>query len=93
MTFVFPQNYNYNMKLLGFISYSTAILDAILGIVIFGIVNLIFNSLNLKIYFFIGFYLPILLFSVFGINRENVIIVIRYIYKYIKNRKVYLYMK
>ena len=93
MKFIFPKNYNYNMKLFGFISYSTAIIDVILGIIILGIVNLIFKSMNLKIYFFIGTYLPILLFSILGINRENFLTVVIYIFKYFKNRKVYLYQK
>lgn len=93
MKFIFPKNYNYNMKLFGFISYSTAIIDVVLGIIIFGIVNLIFKSMNLKIYFFIGTYLPILLFSILGINRENFLTVVIYIFKYFKNRKVYLYQK
>ncbi len=93
MKFIFPKNYNYNMKLFGFISYSTAIIDVILGIIIFAIVNFLFNSINLKIYFFISIYLPILLFSIFGINRENFLSVMVYIIKYFKNRKVYLYQK
>ena len=93
MKFIFPKNYNYNMKLLGFISYTTALIDAIMGIIIFGIVNLFFHNMSLKIYFFIGIYLPILLFSIFGINKESFIDVVRYIFKFIKNRKIYLYDK
>ena len=93
MKFIFPKNYNYNLKLFGFISYSTAIIDVILGVLIFCITNFIFKSISLKIYFFIGLYLPILMFSILGINRESFINVILYIIKYIKNRKVYLYKK
>ena len=93
MKFIFPKNYNYNLKLLGFISYSTAVIDVILGIFIFGLVNIIFKNISLKIYFFIGFYLPILMFSFFGINKESVIDVAKYIFRYFKNRKVYLYDK
>ena len=93
MNFIFPKNYNYNMKLLGFISYSTALIDSIIGIIIFCLVNFAFSTLSLKIYFFIGLYLPVLLFSIFGINKENFIDVIKYIVKFLKNRKVYLYDK
>lgn len=93
MKFIFPKNYNYNLKLLGFISYSTAIIDVILGVLIFGLVNFIFKTINLKIYFFIGLYLPILMFSILGINKESFISVVRYIFKYFKNRRVYLYNK
>ena len=93
MKFIFPRNYNYNMKLLGFISYTTALIDIIIGIIIFGIVNLIFDNISLKIYFFIGLFLPILLFSIFGINKESFVDVVRYIFRFIKNRRVYLYDK
>ena len=93
MKFIFPKNYNYNLKLFGFISYSTAIIDVILGVLILGLVNLVFKSINLKIYFFIGLYLPIVMFSVLGINKESFISVLRYIVKYFKNRRVYLYRK
>ncbi len=93
MKFLFPKNYNYNLKLLGFINYSTGIIDVILGALIFGLVNLIFKSINFKIYFFIGLYLPILLFSVLGINKESFISVVRYIFKYFRNRRVYFYNK
>lgn len=93
MKFIFPKNYNYNLKLFGFISYSTAIIDVIIGVVLFVIINFIFSSINLKIYFFIGIYLPILLFSILGVNRENILVVLRYIIRYFKNRKVYLYQK
>ena len=93
MKFIFPKNYNYNMKILGFISYTTALIDVIIGIILFGIVNLFFDTISLKIYFFIGLFLPILLFSIFGINKESFIDVTRYIYRFIKNRRVYLYDK
>ena len=93
MKFIFPRNYNYNMKLLGFISYTTALIDIIIGIIILGIVNLIFDNISLKIYFFIGLFLPILLFSIFGINKESFVDVVRYIFRFIKNRRVYLYDK
>ena len=93
MKFVFPKNYNYSLKLLGFISYSTAIFDVIVGCLIFVFVHFIFNSMNFKIYFFIGLYLPVLMFSILGVNKESFLSVICYIFKYIKNRKVYVYEK
>ena len=93
MKFIFPKNYNYNLKLFGIISYSTAVIDIILGIIVFGFVNFIFKTISLKIYFFIGLYLPILMFSFFGINKESFLDVTRYIFKYLINRRVYLYNK
>ncbi len=93
MKFIFPKNYNYNLKLFGTISYSTAVIDVIIGCLIFGLVNFIFHSINLKIYFFIGLYSPVLMFSILGVNKESFINVSRYIFKYVKNRRVYLYKK
>ena len=93
MHFIFPKNYDFRPKLLGFIEYSTAIIDTILGIILYSIINLIFTDIDLKIYFFISFFFPILIISVIGINRENFISVFLYIFKFFKNRNVYLFNK
>lgn len=91
MNFIFPKNYNFKPKLLGFIDYSTAILDSCLGAIIFFIVNTVFSNLNIKIYVFVSLFFPILLISILGINKENFISVFNYMFKFIKNRNVYLY--
>ena len=93
MKFIFPQNYKFNKKILGLIDYQTAILNIIWGGIVFLIVNFIFNSLNLKIFLFIILVFPILVFSVVGINGENVINVIIYIFKFIIRPKIFLYNK
>lgn len=93
MKFIFPQNYDFNTKLFGLIDYSTAILNIVWGIIIYILVNIIFLSLNLKIFFFIVLVFPILLFSVIGINGENVIYVCSYLLKYIIKQKLYFYEK
>lgn len=93
MKFIFPKNYNFKYKLLGFIDYWTAILDAIIGALLFIIINTFIHTLSTKIYIFISLYIPILLFSVFGLARENLLSVIFYMYKFIKKRGVYLYNK
>ena len=93
MKFIFPKNYNFKYKLLGFIDYSTAILDSIIGFVLFGLVNLFIHSITTKIYVFVIIYIPVLLFSIFGIARENILSVIYYMYKFFKNRSIYLYKK
>lgn len=93
MHFIFPKNYNFKPKLLGFIEYSTAILDTIIGIIIYFIVNLIFTSINIKIYIFISLFFPIFLISILGVNRESIISVFSYMFKFFKNRTVYLYYK
>lgn len=93
MHFIFPKNYNFKPKLLGFIEYSTAILDSIIGILIYTFVNFAFTNVNIKIYVFISLFLPILLISILGINKESFLTVFRYIFKFIKNRNVYLYTR
>ena len=76
MKFIFPKNYNFKYKILGFIDYTTAILDAIIGFILFGIIHLFISSITVKIYVFILIYLPILLFSIFGLGKENFLSVI-----------------
>lgn len=93
MKFIFPQNYNFNSKLFGFIDYSTAILNIVWFVFIFCLVNLLFSSLNFKIFFFIVLCFPLLIFTIVGFNHENIIYVFLYISKYIKSPKVYLYRK
>ena len=93
MKFVFPQNYNFNSKILGIIEYSSAILVLVWGIIIFGVVNLIFNSLNVKIFLFIILVFPVMIFSIVGINGENILYVFSYIIKYILKQKVLFFDK
>ena len=93
MKFIFPQNYRFKNKLLGIIDYSTLFFNIILAILLFVFINLIFKNINLKIFIFIIFYFPILLFSIIGFNHENILYIIIYLIKYIKNKKLYLYNK
>lgn len=93
MHFIFPKNYNFKSKIFGIIDYSTAIIDLLLGILIFYLINFFFQNLTLKIYIFISLYFPIILFSILGINRESFLTVFIYMYKFLKNRRIYLYIK
>lgn len=93
MKFVFPQNYNLKSKILGFIDYQSAILDGIWMSIVFIFINLIFNSLYIKIFLFIVLVFPIVILSLVGINGENVIYVMTYIFKYLIKQKVILYEK
>lgn len=93
MKFIFPKNYSFRYKLLGFIDYSTAILDAIIGAILYFILNIFIRNLLTKIYIFIILFLPILLFSILGLARENLLSVIYYMFKFFKNQNVYLYNK
>ena len=93
MKFIFPQNYQFKNKLFGIIDYSSLILNIIWGIFIYIFINLFFQNINIKIFIFILFFLPIFLFSIIGFNHENIIYIITYLYKYIINNKLYLYKK
>lgn len=93
MKFIFPQNYDLNTKIFGIIDYSTAIVDLIWGGIVFFLINIIFKSLSYKVFSFIILVLPVLIFSVVGVNGENLIYFIKYITKYIFRQKVLLYEK
>ena len=93
MKFIFPQNYNFRLKLLGFIDYSTAILNVIIWIILYFFINIIFTNLYVKILIFIIICFQLLILSIIGINHENVIYVFLYIIKFLRNRHVYLYIK
>lgn len=93
MKFIFPQNYNFKHKLLGFIDYSTAILNVCWISFLIAVTNIFFQNLDIKIFLCITLYLPVLLFSLIGINHENIIYVFLYILRFIKNRRIYFYSK
>ena len=93
MKFIFPKNYKYKSKILGFIDYVTAIVDLIIGIILFSILRIFISSISTKIYIFIILYMPIMLFSIFVVGGENIITYTIQIIKFLKIRGVYFYMK
>ncbi len=93
MKFIFPQNYDFKSKLFGWLDYWTAILIVVWGIILFGILNIIPITINIKIFVFVIFFFPVLLFSVVGFNGENIIYVCSYIIKFMFKQKVLLYKK
>ena len=93
MKFIFPQNYNFKNKLFGFIDYSTAIINIIWYASIFFILKLFTISFTIKIYIFIVFCFPLFLFSLLGFNHENIFYFSSYMFKFIKNRKIYFFNK
>lgn len=93
MKFIFPQNYHFKNKILGVIDYTTAFVNLIWYAFIFLLVNLLFHSLNLKVFVFILFCFPLLLFSFSGFHGENIITVFLYMSKFIVKQKLYFYCK
>ncbi len=86
MNFIFPQNYNFNSKLFGFIDYNSLILNIIWDGFIFIISNSLFNNLSVKICIIIILCFPLLLFTFVGINN-----VFKYVIKFFIKNKLYLF--
>lgn len=93
MKFIFPQNYHFKNKILGIIDYTTAFVNLIWYIIIFLFVNIIFNSIDIKIFVFITLCFPLLLLSISGFHGENIITVIIYLFKFIFKQKLFFYSK
>jgi len=91
--FIFPQNYQFHTKLLGFFDYPTLIFNIIWFVFLFAISNLFFNSLEIKIVFCTILFLPIFLLSFIGIHQENLFSALMALLAFVKNRKIYFYSK
>ena len=93
MKFVFPQNYHFKNKILGIIDYTTAFVNLVWYVLVFILVNLVFNSINTKVFVFISLCFPLFLFSFSGFHGENIITVFSYLLKFIFRQKLYFYGK
>lgn len=93
MKFIFPQNYKLNAKILGIIDYTTAIVDVILAGLIWIMISIFTENFSVKIFIFIILAVPIVIFSIIGINGENIIYVSKYMLKYIFSQKIFIYDK
>ena len=81
------------VKIFGIIDYSTALLDLVWAVIVIFLINIFLKSLNYKIFGFIILVLPVIIFSIVGVNGENLVYFINYITKYIFRQKVFLYEK
>ncbi len=93
MKFIFPQNYNFKNKLLGIFDYSTIIINILWCSIIFIFIHIFIHNFNAKIFIFIFACFPVFLFSISGINGENIIYVFFYIIKFIIKPKLFFYNK
>ena len=93
MKFIFPKNYNFKPKLLGFLDYSTAIVNGVCALLLYLLSSIICTSLSSKISLFVALYFPIFLFSIFSFQQENILSVLTYTFLYVKSQKIYLYKK
>lgn len=93
MKFIIPRNYNFKNKLFGVFEYSTIIFNLVWYIFIFCLVNLIFTDISTKSIIFIIFCFPLLLFSISGIQHENILKFMTYLLKFLFSNKIYLFNK
>ena len=93
MKFIFPKNYNFKTKLFGVFDYLTVVINIIYFLFVFSVCNLIFDSINIKIFIIVSLCFPLLILSIVGLNNENVFLVLIYILKYFLKPKLYLYNK
>lgn len=93
MKFIFPQNYAFKNKLFGFIDYSTLILNIVWDAFMFCLLDILISNITIKLSLLIVFCFPLLLFSIIGFNHENFLNVLVYLFKFIKNPKIYFYNK
>lgn len=93
MKFIFPQNYNFNNKILGVIDYGTAVVNIVWISLIIFLLNLIFNNLSIKIFLTIILCFPLIILSLVGFNGENILYVFSYMFNFIFKQKLFLYNK
>lgn len=93
MKFIFPQNYHFESRFLGFIDYPTLFFNILWGMIVYSISHIFFQNLAFQISFFIILFFPIFLLSIIGFNHEKFLYILKYIFLYIKSPKIYLYKK
>ena len=93
MKFIFPQNYNFANKILGFIDYSTAVFLVCWCVIVGGVLHLLIPDLTIKIVCFIVFCFPLFLFSIIGFNNENILYVLSYLIKFAFKNKLLFFDK
>ena len=93
MKFIFPQNYIFNNKLFGIIDYNTATFNIVWYLIVIIFLQIFFDNINIKIFLFIIFCFPLLLFSISGFNGENIIYVFSYIMKFYFKQKLLFFNK
>lgn len=91
MKFIFPQNYKFKNKIFGVMDYTTAIINIIIYIFVYYLLKLFINNIKIKIFIFVLICFPCFLLSITNTNKENIFFVIKYLIKYIKKSKLYLY--
>lgn len=91
--FIFPMNYNKKENFLGFIDYRALILIGIIAFTLFSVLRYPEINLKVKVCIFIVFTgIPVILLLI-GINGENMMDIVKYMFKYLIKDKIYVYRK
>lgn len=93
MKFIFPQNYNFANKILGFFDYSTAIFLVCWCAIVGAVLHILIPIWTLKIVLFIVLCFPLVLFSIVGFNNENIVYVLNYLVRFAIKQKVLMFKK
>ena len=91
--YIFPENYNKKEKCLGIIEYKLLVIITIICMIVFYTLKYVSLNMKLKVCLFIvlaGF--PIIIISI-GINGENMVDFIKYIFKFLIKPRIYVYRK
>lgn len=91
--YIFPENYNKKEKFLGIIEYRLIIIIGIICSIVFYTLKYVFLNIKLKVCLFIVFAGLPSIFILIGVNGENMVDFIRYIFKFLIKEKVYVYRK
>ena len=71
MKFIIPKNYQYHPKILGFIDYVTAIVDLLIGIILFLIIKFFTKKITTRnIYFYSYIYTSIIRLNFYYRRRK-----------------------
>ncbi len=93
MKFIFPQNYAFKNKILGYIDYSVAVINVIWMVIIGGFLYFFISNINIQIVCFILFCFPVFLLSISGIHGENIIYILIYMFNFLIKQKIFFYSK
>lgn len=93
MKFIFPQNYSLKNKFLGVLDYSTLFVNLLWIYLVFNISRLLGLTLYIQLSLVSILCLPLILFSILGINNEKILNVIIYLAKYLLKPKLYIFYK
>lgn len=92
-TYYFPENYNKKEKFLGIVEYKLLIVVGVLCTIVFYTLKYIELNIKLKVCLFMIFSGFPSIFVLIGVNGENMVDFIKYMFKFFIKEKIYVYRK